>query len=116
MYRRFKCACGNKSTWCYLPSQSKPEYPYFCDDCVPRGCSCNHEFTPTSEEGVKSGFGEIPPSGNDWKWLEEPNKWCHVDLSGREFPCCEFGYDLDGYIVNKEELDFFRLHDIKYKL
>ena len=35
-----KCGCCNKmATWLYLPSSGGMNF--FCDDCVPRGCTCN---------------------------------------------------------------------------
>lgn len=49
--------CNNISTWGYMPS----DYNY-CDDCVPRGCSCNED---------ESGNQIL---GNDGKLL----------------PCCEY--------------------------
>ena len=34
------CDCGKGAKWLYMPS-SNMENPYCCEDCVPRGCSCN---------------------------------------------------------------------------
>ena len=35
-----KCGrCNKTATWLYLPSSSGINF--FCDDCVPRGCTCN---------------------------------------------------------------------------
>lgn len=120
MYRRFKCDCEKHTVakWCYMPSSKNIVYHYFCDDCVPRGCSCNHEYTPDSPVGIGNGFGEFPPNENEvgWKWLEKPYKWCMTDESGRQFPCCEFDYSSDGYVAEKDELDFYKLNGIKYNL
>jgi hypothetical protein len=57
------CNCGNKGTWLYMPSYGGIQHnDYYCDYCVPRGCSCNQE-----EDGT------------------EP-----FDEQGRKYPCCEF--------------------------
>jgi hypothetical protein len=57
------CNCGKKGTWLYMPSYEGPQRnDYYCDDCVPRGCSCNAE-----EDGIQP-----------------------LDDLGREYPCCEF--------------------------
>ena len=37
-----KCDCGNIATWLYMPCSSSKENPFYCDDCVHRGCSCNN--------------------------------------------------------------------------
>lgn len=43
---------------------------YHCDDCVPRGCSCNINH----ETGIED-----------------------MDPEGRLLPCCEYDYSFDGY-------------------
>ena len=81
------CDCGRKSDWVYMPAFEGDDNPYFCDECVPRGCSCNHEYTK-----------EVDPNGSDpteedgpWKWVdEEKGVWTQVDEQGREFPCAEY--------------------------
>ena len=36
-----KCfKCDKHAVWCYMPSQQN-DGDYYCDDCIPRGCSCN---------------------------------------------------------------------------
>lgn len=42
---------------------------FYCDDCVRRGCSCN-----TDENGVEDR-----------------------DEKGRLLPCCEYGFNENGY-------------------
>ena len=40
MTKKHKCSkCGKMATWYYLPSTRGRSF--FCDDCVPRGCTCN---------------------------------------------------------------------------
>lgn len=115
-YRKFNCSCGTTAVWVYMPSSNPPRYPYFCENCVSRGCSCGHEFTPDSDVGQKNGFGELPPKDNNWKWIEESISWCLTDELGRELPCCEFSYQSDGFVVEKDELDFYRENGIKYNI
>ena len=58
-----------KAVWLYMPNSK--EHPYYCDECVPRGCSCNLE-----------------PKNGDW---ENPDEWIQpLDKLGREYPCIEF--------------------------
>lgn len=73
------CECGKKATWIYALGY-EDENPYFCDDCVPRGCSCNYYTTDDW----------MPKEDKDFKWIEKDKIWCYVDEQGRESPCCEF--------------------------
>lgn len=46
-----------------------------CDECVPRGCSCN-------EEPIDGNFEN-----------EDPQNWAEpTDEKGRKYPCCEWFY------------------------
>ncbi len=96
------CDCGKVAVWLYMPG-FKEGSPFFCEECVNRGCSCNHRYvsadayyppleTPDTPEGVE---------GKDWKWLEPGKVWCHIDEEGREYPCCEYSYTEEGW--EKEE-------------
>ena len=49
--------CGKKAKWSYMPSTEN-----YCDNHVPRGCSCNHD-----EDGTDT-----------------------LDEQGRKQPCCEY--------------------------
>jgi hypothetical protein len=61
--------CHNKmATWEYVPRG----YEYYCDSCVPRGCSCNID-----ENGVEE-----------------------TDGNGLKIPCCEFWYSRNGWTAN----------------
>lgn len=105
-----KCKCGALAVYFYMPSYEgkKEEENYFCENCVPRGCSCEWNY-------VKE-FGP-PPSGRLWKWVtispggryeavKEGEVWVEIDEKGREYPCCEFDYDPEGYIIyTKEEIE-----------
>jgi hypothetical protein len=71
-----KCLkCGKKAVWFYLPSDSVQ----YCDDCVPRGCSCNDNEYEEDGEVV---------------YIERK------DDKGRLLPCCEFMYDENFYDNN----------------
>lgn len=60
--------CLKPAVWFYIPGSEQ-----YCDDCVPRGCSCN-EFPLDGN----------PENTNPENWEEE------VDEKGRKLPCCEF--------------------------
>ena len=60
--------CGRLATWVYMPNGDLR-----CDNCVPRGCSCNQE----------------PKDGNYEN--EDPSNWEEpTDEKGRKYPCCEW--------------------------
>ena len=98
------CECGKMAVWCYEPGYSNGDSPYFCDDCVHHGCTCNWDFV--NEFGYPEGIEDI-----DWKWITHPgnehmNKiekgecWTYIDEQGREYPCCEYGYDENGFDID----------------
>lgn len=71
-----KCfKCGHKAVWYYMPDDrhDEPGYnrasKYYCETHVSRGCSCN-----MNDDGTQP-----------------------VDDNGREYPCCEYDYDENGY-------------------
>ena len=87
------CKCKNIATWIYMPGSDNRETPYYCDNCVPRGCSCDHHY-------LVEEYDDSPPNNNenvDWKWIEKDKIWCHIDEKGREFPCIEYDYDENGF-------------------
>lgn len=61
--------CNKIAVWNYLPSGDDR---YYCDEHVPRGCSCNID----------------PNTG-----VED------TDEKGRLYPCCEYIYDDRGFQV-----------------
>lgn len=65
---RFICLkCPKPAVWNYSPS---PGNRYFCDDHVPRGCSCNWDEATQKED---------------------------TDEQGRLLPYCEFDYNEKGF-------------------
>lgn len=98
-----KCKCGSMATYYYMPSYKGKEEDenYFCEQCVPRGCSCtSYQKDDESPRGVE---------GKDWKWIERPatknseaiskkdGLWTELDEQGREYVCCEFMWDKNGF-------------------
>lgn len=68
---RIKCnKCSKNAVWYYMPNDSDR---YFCNQHIPRGCSCN-----------LIGDSEV----------EE------TDYKGRLYPCCEYGYSRSGFVPN----------------
>lgn len=102
-----KCDCGQKATWIYMPGFREGS-PFFCDDCVHRGCSCN-EYSIVNEHyhppgGIHPNLEEDGIEGIDWKWTnEEKTTWCRIDEKGRQYPCCEYEYDEEGFEIDNEE-------------
>lgn len=93
------CDCRNLAVWVYMPGLSGGERPFFCDECVPRGCDCNHIYCkidayhpPLDEPHLPVGVENI-----DWKWIEKDVSWTALDDEQRELPCSEYDYDPQGF-------------------
>ena len=89
------CDCGKLATWCYMPGYGSGDSPYHCDDCVPRGCDCNHIYCD-----LDTPHPQFPDDGTenvDWIWIEKEKIWVHIDKKGRQYPCAEHDWDPDGY-------------------
>lgn len=88
------CAvCGKEAQWCFMPDGI-----CYCDEHVPRGCSCNVDNLIE--------FGEPDRKDNLMWWTEEEMKnepmkgtlerkedsvyYEYLDEQGRRSPCCEF--------------------------
>ena len=99
-----KCNCGKIAVWYYTPGYSGDGNPYKCDDCVHRGCECNYNYV--DEDGYDPPLNEkYLPTDEDkpFKWIND-KVWVHLDDKGREYPCCEYWYDKNGFDVD-ENLD-----------
>lgn len=94
-----KCECGKIATWWYMPASTIKFDPFYCDDCVPRGCDCQtrHVREPNLEEDDLPTADDLP-----FKWVKFGKIWKHVDENGRDLPCVEFDYSEEGY--DEEEL------------
>ena len=99
------CNCGSVAIWCYMPGYSNSANPHYCDKCVPRGCDCGHEYVNSESYHPALEGKNLPDSdseeGVDWKWIEPYKVWCYLDEEGREYPCCEFLYDEDGWEIEE---------------
>lgn len=89
------CVCKKETAiWLYLPGRYGESY---CDNCVSRGCTCNHHY-------IKGERADPPPMDHsDWKWIEENEVWSDLDSLGREYPCCEYMYEEDGWEKENEK-------------
>lgn len=89
------CKCGKMAVWVYMPGDG-----VYCDECVPRGCFCNHRFTDPNSYSPPLDAPEMPEGveGIDWKWIAE-GVCCELDENGKEFPCCEYMYDGEGWDI-----------------
>jgi len=80
-----KCmVCNALATWIYMPSDSNGNY---CDDCVPRGCSCNIDC---DEEGRLI----LDETGEEFVQYK--------DEQGRLLPCCEYDFFEEGIEEDEE--------------
>jgi hypothetical protein len=112
--KKEKCGkCEQKAVWWYAPGYSgkQKEDSYYCDDHVPRGCSCEYHHTKPEDFHPNDGTAEVPKGteGKDWKWVEEPatehssaitkedGLFVYLDEKGREYPCCEYWYEENGW-------------------
>lgn len=121
-YHRCSC-CNNKAVWEYMPSHNGKIF--YCDNCVPRGCTCNLfniEEIPETEfhnkinnikfwdtESVKKYTnGEI--SDEEFDNLGSLEKKVNstyyeiLDEYGRRLPCCEYDYNEDGFEIEVPEI------------
>lgn len=76
-YRCTKCGSIPKEGWIYMPSTEDRCDHFYCDNCVPRGCSCNHDL----KDGIDYESDEATKEEN---WIEK------LDEKGRRYPCCEY--------------------------
>ena len=92
--------CNEKmAVWYYMPGYDG-ESPYYCDDCVPRGCSCNH-YSIRDEDYFPPGGVKPTLEDGQIKWIDD-HTWASVDSQEREYPCCEYDYDENGFEYYKK--------------
>jgi hypothetical protein len=73
------CKCVKDATWFYAPSTDGGDS--YCDDCIPRGCSCTTESVEDCGQ---------PDDKYPWKWTVENEYYVYLDDQGRIEPCCEY--------------------------
>lgn len=98
MMNKELCYCGKMATWIYMPGFGNGSSPFVCDDCVGRGCSCNNHH-------IDEDFLELPEGEEniDWKWVYQEEKhsaWTYLDENKREYPCCEYFYEKEGFEID----------------
>ena len=93
------CTCGKKAVWVYMPGFSNRDHPYFCDDCVPRGCECHYRYSSVDAYHPPLDNPNLPigEENIDWRWIEKDVCWVDLDGKRREYPCAEYDYDPDGF-------------------
>lgn len=99
------CDCGKIAIWVYAPGYSNGGNPYFCNDCVSRGCSCNNHHTDVNAYYPSLDSPELPTGeeGKNWKWVDiSKGEWTHIDEMGREYPCCEYFFEEDGWDIDED--------------
>lgn len=99
--RVHKCSCCDKiATWSYIPSGSGRRN--FCNDHVPRGCTCNvyniKEFTDSIPSENVMWWSKDDDLNTDGSLTRKEDSFYYEELdeNGKRFPCCEFDYDPDG--------------------
>ena len=93
------CECGKIAVYCYMPGFSNGDNPHFCDDCVRRGCDCNHVYIDRDAYHPALNKSILPEGeeGVDWIWIEKNVVWTDIDSKGRQYPCGEYDYDSEGW-------------------
>lgn len=104
------CSCGEIATWFYASSSSRPN-PYYCDECVPRGCECNwHSVSDDTDINISDFSANRQPTDDDmpWKWITHKKHpiygsikkgkiWVYLDEKNREYPCGDYIHDENGF-------------------
>jgi hypothetical protein len=88
------CDCGALAKWMYGPGYESGN-PFYCDECVSRGCSlsCNSRYTSKffkENDPENIDMAEEPNDLYPWKWIKEGYEWESTDEFGRPFPCADF--------------------------
>ena len=89
------CSCGKLAKWLYMPGFADESTPFVCEDCIQRGCDCNHRYTneeyPNNPDLTEDGLENV-----GWKWIKKGKVWVSLDDKGREWPCAEYEFDTEG--------------------
>lgn len=96
--------CENKAIWAYAPSYSNNRMTMFCDEHVPRGCTCN--IYNIEDCGEPSAEEEVIWWNKDEKdfTLQSSHKRRTIDsfyyeilYNNKRNPCCEYDYSKEGF-------------------
>ena len=63
------CQCNKIAIWVYIPA-TRNEYPYYCEEHVPRGCSCV-EADDVDDFGRPFPCCEYQYSKDGWEAFED---------------------------------------------
>jgi hypothetical protein len=112
--KKFLCKCKKIATWEFVPSSTNKRNPYYCEECVPRGCICNTEYVPNSTDAQENGFGELPDTVMPWRWIIKDKSWCYTDSQGRDFPCIEYWENKHGFEADESIINDYKSKYIEY--
>lgn len=112
--KMFACDCGKMAKWDYVTSTQQKWNPYFCDDCVPRGCSCNNDYD-CAEMPIKDTIEWYNSIGAKWEWIEEGVSTRHLDQQGRKLPCCEYWFCEEGFEAPDDAINEYHSSGIEIK-
>lgn len=94
------CHCNKDAAWYYEPSCSGRRF--YCDDCVPRGCTCNYEYVVYEGE----------PKDDNFIWHDkEHGIYETLDEKGRRYPCCEYDFSPVGQVFD-DSIKVIKAHSI----
>lgn len=74
------------AVWWYMPEFADGSRGYYCDACIPRGCSCNIISAKETDLSIPSDYS-----------LNEDGDYECFESNGRRLPCCEYGYSEEGF-------------------
>ena len=110
MNNKIKCQVCNKkdAVWCYMPGHSNG-IDLFCDDCVPRGCTCNQyhidEFNKMIVIEQNYLFWDKLREHSTNRITNDTVYFEPLDEENRRYPCCEYLYDEDGFETDDDNLN-----------
>lgn len=88
------------ATWWYAPyttNKNNFNNHFYCDDHVPRGCSCNSSL----KKGIVEKYdieGMLLNTNDDYEYDK--------DSLGRDVPCIEYDYSEDGFDITEYLQDY----------
>jgi hypothetical protein len=99
-----------RSVWFYMPGMDNA-----CEECVPRGCSCNREIKPEFEEEYTEDMANGIRNPK-WDISDKELFYDVTDEKGRKMPCCEWHYVNENIIVHIYEIIKYSIISLYYKL
>lgn len=92
-----KCKCGEVANWLLMSASENHNNPFYCEKCVPRGCSCNNSYNVEDATEMLQTF-----KNNGEKYKIENGIVIPLNDDGKEYPCCEFDYEKEGFDVDEK--------------